>query len=82
MRLILQRIGNSQGVILPKRLLAQLRLSSNELEMTLEDEAIVLRKPGRVREGWAEASKLLHEAGEDELVWPYFENDDDASVTW
>ncbi len=34
------------------------------------------------REGWAEASRLLHEAGEDDLVWPYFQNDDDASLSW
>lgn len=69
-------------MILPKPLLAQLGLSSNELEMTLENEAIILRRPGRVRDGWAQASRLLHEAGEDELVWPDFQNNDDASLTW
>ncbi|MGH7838774.1 MAG: AbrB/MazE/SpoVT family DNA-binding domain-containing protein, partial [Candidatus Binataceae bacterium] len=47
MKAALQRIGNSQGIILPKPLLAQIGLI-DEIELTVERDAIVLRKPRRV----------------------------------
>jgi antitoxin MazE len=82
MRAAIHRIGNSQGVILPKSLLAQLGLTS-EVEMEIEQDAIVLRKPNRTpREGWAEASKALAAAGDDALVWPEFANEEDAQLEW
>ena len=61
------RIGNSQGVRLPRPLLAQAGLG----------EDVVLRaSPGRIvieaarapRAGWAEAAKAMHAAGEDQLL--------------
>lgn len=82
MRAAIHRIGNSRGVILPKALLAQLGLT-NEVEMEIEQGAIVLRKPLRnVREGWAVASKAIAAAGEDALVWPEFANEADSEVEW
>jgi antitoxin MazE len=82
MKAAIHRIGNSRGVILPKALLAQLGLT-NEVEMEIEQDAIVLRKPHRVvREGWAEASKAIAAAGEDVLIWPEFPNEDDAQLEW
>jgi antitoxin MazE len=63
-------MGNSQGVIIPKPLLAQAGLE-NEAEMVVENGAIVLRRPQRkAREGWAEASQAVAAAGDDALVWP------------
>lgn len=41
----IRRIGNSQGIVIPKPLLAQVGLEG-EAEMTVEDGALVLRKPG------------------------------------
>jgi antitoxin MazE len=82
MKTRIRRMGNSQGVLIPKPLLAQAGLEG-EVEMTLEEGAIVLRKPvASPREGWAEASRKLAEAGDDALVWPEFANDDDASLKW
>jgi len=82
MRAAIHRIGNSRGVILPKSLLAQLELT-NEVEMEIEQDAIVLRKPNQTpREGWAEASKAIAAAGDDALVWPEFANEDDAKLEW
>lgn len=82
MRAAIHRIGNSRGVILPKALLAQLELT-NEVEMEIEQDAIVLRKPIRkVREGWAEASKAIAAAGEDALIWPEFANEADSELEW
>jgi antitoxin MazE len=82
MKTAIHRIGNSRGVILPKAFLTQLGLTS-EVEMDIEQDAIVLRKPLRaVREGWAEASKAIAAAGEDALVWPEFPNEGDAELEW
>jgi len=82
MRTSIHRIGNSQGVLIPKPLLAQLGLG-REVELTVEDGALVLRKPARgAREGWADASKALAADRDDALIWPEFANDDDAGLTW
>jgi len=78
----IRRIGNSQGIILPKPLLSQLNLSG-EVELQVEDGAIVLRKPRkRVREGWGEASRQLAARDEHRAVWPSFPNRADAKLKW
>jgi len=78
----IRRIGNSRGVIIPKPLLKEAGLE-NEAEILLERGSIVLRKPQRnPREGWAEASRRIAEAGDDKLVWPEFGNLDDGDLRW
>lgn len=75
-------MGNSQGVLIPKPVLAQLGLE-NEVEMEVENGAIVLRRPRqKAREGWAEASKALAESGDDALVMGEFGNADDSELAW
>jgi antitoxin MazE len=75
-------MGNSQGVIIPKPLLIQAGLE-DEVDMVLEDGAIVLRRPERrAREGWAEASQAIAAGGDDALVWPEIVNEDDAELEW
>ncbi len=82
MRTPLRRIGNSQGILIPKPLLAQAGLEG-EVEMTVEQDAIVLRKPRLpVRSGWAEASKSIARAGRDEIEWPEFGNLGDDELRW
>ena len=52
-------------------------------EITLERGAIVLRKPQRIpRQGWAEASRKVAEAGDDKLIWPEFGNQEDGDLEW
>ena len=83
MKSALHRIGNSQGVILPKPILAQVGIVEGEVEMTVEHDAIVLRRPKKtVRAGWAAAAKKLASTGDDHLVWPEFRNEEDDSLTW
>jgi len=78
----IRRIGNSRGVIIPKPLLKEAGLEK-EAEIVVERGAIVLRKPRRnPREGWAEASRRIAEAGDDKLVWPEFGNQDDGDLEW
>lgn len=82
MRTVIRKMGNSQGVIIPKPLLAQLGLE-DEIEMVVENDALVLRKPAKKsREGWAVASKELADVGDDRLVWPEFANEDDENRVW
>lgn len=82
MQVTIRRIGNSQGVVIPKPLLAQLGLSG-EAEMSVEGGALVLRPPAKpVRADWAEASKKIAAAGDDALVMGEFGNADDAEWTW
>ena len=82
MRTTIRKLGNSQGVLIPKPFLTQLGLE-NEIEMDVEGDTIVLRKPrGKVREGWAEASKAVAAAGEDVLVLGEFGNAGDEELEW
>jgi antitoxin MazE len=82
MRSALRRVGNSQGVIIPKPILAQVGLE-RDVEIAVENDAIVIRKPqGHVREGWADASRAIAAAGQDALIWPELSNDADDELTW
>ena len=82
MKIAIRRMGNSQGVLIPKPLLVQVGLE-REAEMVIEKGCIVLRRPqDKPREGWAEASRKIAEAEDDKLVWPDFANDEDAELRW
>lgn len=82
MRTVIRKLGNSRGVIVPKPLLVQAGLE-DEVELTVERGALVLRRPLRkAREGWAEASRGLAETGDDALVWPEFVNEGDEKLAW
>lgn len=60
------RVGNSQGVRIPKSLLAQAGLPQ-DVELLAEDGRIVIATGRRPRAGWAEAAQELHARGEDGL---------------
>jgi antitoxin MazE len=82
MKIAIRRMGNSQGVIIPKPILAQVGLEA-EAELVVEKGAIVLRKPtSQVRAGWAEASRKVAEAGNDAIAWPEFANESDKELRW
>lgn len=82
MKTAIRRMGNSQGVIIPKPVLAQVGLE-DEAEMVVEKDCIVLRRPqNKARAGWAEASRKIAAQGDDELVWPAFANEGDADLQW
>ncbi len=83
MKTQVRKMGNSQGVLIPKPFLAQAGIGLEEVEIAVEDAAIVIRKPKRkVREGWAEASQAIAEAGQDQLAWPEFSNEADRDLQW
>ena len=82
MKATIRKMGNSQGVIIPKPLLEQLGFA-DVAEMTVENDALVLRTPRRaVRAGWAQAAAAIADEDNDTLVWPEFTNEGDGDLTW
>lgn len=81
-RVTIRAIGNSQGIVIPKPLLAQVGLEGYA-DMTIERDALVLRRATKSpRAGWEVAARKLAEADDDALVLGEFGNDDDADLAW
>ena len=66
MRSRIVRIGNSQGIRIPKPLLEQAGLGE-EVDLHAEEGRIVIATVRRARAGWAEAAARLHLAGGDHV---------------
>ncbi len=78
----IRRLGSARVVTIPKPMLQKAGLEK-EVEVVLRRGLIVLRKPRRnPRQGWAEASRRIAEAGEDNLMWLEVTNLDDADLKW
>jgi antitoxin MazE len=69
------RIGNSQGIRIPKLLLEQSGLSS-EVEVTVEGHCLVIRPAPRQRAGWDAAFATMATCHDDILL------DDASTTTW
>jgi antitoxin MazE len=67
MRANIIRIGNSQGIRIPKVLLEQSRLGT-EVDLEVEDEKIIIRPAARPRQGWDEKFRLLAGQGDDTIT--------------
>ena len=61
------KIGNSQGIRIPKLLLEQTSLE-DEVELVLEEDQIIVRPVQHMRQGWEEAFKAMGKQGDDELL--------------
>jgi antitoxin MazE len=55
MRTTLIKVGNSQGIRLPKAIIEQAGLGK-DLDLIVKDGAVIIRPVRRIREGWAEAA--------------------------
>ncbi len=78
----IRRLGNSQGILIPKPLLQQVGLV-DQAEMRVEGDALVLRRPKAApRSDWAAASRKLAALGDDALTLPEFGNEGDAELKW
>jgi antitoxin MazE len=60
-------IGNAPGILIPDDWLDELRVGT-DVEITAENGKLVVSRVAHPREGWAEASRLLAESGEDKLL--------------
>ena len=69
MKTRLVRMGNSRGIRLPKPLIEQAGLS-DEVDLELRGNTIVIAARPVLRLGWAEAARKLRAAGGDRLLDP------------
>ncbi|MCF8082462.1 MAG: AbrB/MazE/SpoVT family DNA-binding domain-containing protein [Deltaproteobacteria bacterium] len=77
MRARLIKIGNSQGLRIPKPILEQTGIR-DDVEIELEKNQIIIRPVQKAREGWNKAFKMMAENRDDEL----FISDNDISHSW
>jgi antitoxin MazE len=67
MRASIVRIGNSQGIRIPKVVLEQTRLHG-EVELEVQDRKIVISPVKKPRQDWDRQFKLMAERGDDKLL--------------
>ena len=82
MEVIIRKMGNSQGVLIPKPILAQVGLEG-VADLQVRDGAIEIR-PFHLnpREGWADDARRLATQGDNALVWPELANAGDDALVW
>jgi antitoxin MazE len=61
------KIGNSQGVRIPKLLLEQSGIHA-EVEIEVEGDHLTIRKASRLRSGWDEAFAAMAKQNDDVLL--------------
>lgn len=82
MEVAIRKMGNSQGVLIPKPILAQLGLEGTA-DLQVRDGVIEIRAVRRnPREGWAADAQRLADSGDDAPVWPEFGNAADGELAW
>ncbi|HUT71304.1 MAG TPA: AbrB/MazE/SpoVT family DNA-binding domain-containing protein [Desulfatiglandales bacterium] len=77
MRARVVKIGNSQGIRIPKTLLEQTGIL-DDVELEVEKDQIVIRPISNPRTGWENAFKTMAEKGDDALV----NADESISHSW
>lgn len=77
MRARVIKIGNSQGLRIPKPILEQTGIRE-DVEIEIEKNRIIIRPVHQARKGWAEAFRAMGEKGDDELLIP----DNEISHSW
>jgi antitoxin MazE len=67
MRASIVRIGNSQGIRIPKVVLEQTHLTG-EVELEVKDRQILIRALRKPRQDWGRKFRLMAEKGDDRLL--------------
>ncbi len=65
----LVKIGNSQGVRIPKLVIDQLNLTT-DVELEVQADHLIVRPSSRPRTDWAEQFRRMAEHGDDVLLDP------------
>ena len=63
----LVKIGNSQGIRIPKALLEQVGLNG-DVQVEAENDRLILRPAPRRRQGWEEQFERMAQNGDDKLL--------------
>ena len=61
------KIGNSQGIRIPKIILQESHIG-NEVELIAEHEQIIIRSIKKTRSGWNESFKTMAQNNDDKLL--------------
>ncbi len=69
------KIGNSRGVRIPRPLLEQAGLT-DEVELSVQGDKLIIQSAYRVREGWAEYFAGMTDHGDDHLL------DEPSTTRW
>jgi antitoxin MazE len=77
MRARVVKIGNSQGIRIPKPLLEQTGIA-DDVEIEIEENQIIIRPVSHPRKGWDKAFTAMAEKGDDALV----DGDENISHAW
>ncbi len=67
MRTSIVRIGNSQGIRIPKVIIEQCHLGP-DVELQVEGEKLIIRSASFPRQGWDEKFKCMAATGDDILL--------------
>jgi antitoxin MazE len=82
MEVAIRKMGNSQGVLIPKPILAQLGLEGT-VDLQVLNGVIEIRAIKRnPRAGWAEDARRVAQDEEGTPVWPEFPNQGDESLVY
>ena len=77
MRARVVKIGNSQGIRIPKPLLEQTGIM-DDVELEVEQNQIIIRPVPNPREDWDDAFKTMADKGDDALIAA----DENISHSW
>lgn len=61
------KIGNSQGLRIPKLILKQCGFNS-EVEIEVHDKKLIVKSAGHPRENWEKAFKAMAQHGDDKII--------------
>jgi antitoxin MazE len=82
MEVAIRKMGNSQGVLIPKPILAQVGLEG-KADLQVRNGVIEIRPLRRdPRAGWADDAHRIAEQGDDALIWPELANAGDDDLVW
>jgi antitoxin MazE len=82
MQVAIRKMGNSQGILIPKPILSQIGLEGTA-DLRLKNGVIEIRPIKRnPRVSWALDSQRIAQTGDDKLVWPEFGNKGDVELVW
>ena len=77
MRAHIVKIGNSQGIRIPRLLLEQTGIK-DDVELEVDKTRIIIRPTSNPRSGWDDAFKTMAHSGEDVLI----NGSDNISNSW
>ena len=67
MRARIVKIGNSQGIRIPKPLLEQTGIM-DDVELVVDKNQIIIRPVSNPRDGWDDAFKAMADRGDDTII--------------